>query len=196
VDEQQATDTGRKSYVYAIGSAEQHLVKIGVSSDPQKRLKFIQTTCPFDVSILWTTEGTSGLEDALHRHFAKRHIRGEWFEFPDGDAAGVIAAAAAEIARRAAEMPASYTAGVAKVPEDIAKALGVPAGTYALREQRVIFEDGEPVEVLVSWVRKGRSVGCDIAVLGDGELVLEDSDKWTAFAAAIPGTGRPYRRTR
>ena len=186
----------RKTYVYAIGGADRRLVKIGYSNDPQRRLNFIQVTCPFIVSILWMKEGGLPLEAALHRRFADRRVRGEWFEFPDGDAVELISGRAADAARRAADPPAPYAASCVEAPEDIAKALGVPVGSYVLREQRVISEDGEPVEVVVSWVPEGRTVGCDITVLRDGTPVMEDSARWETLVASVPGTGRPYRRMR
>jgi hypothetical protein len=211
----------RKSYVYAIGGADQRLVKIGYTIDPKKRLTFIQTTCPFPVSILWMEEGGAELEGMLHGHFADVRAHGEWFEFT-GDAATLIGKAYAGLPKRPADgfpvfevepsisqfsveencdgavifhppglPPAPYSACGVVAPQSVAEALCLPAGTRVLREQRVISKDGVPIEVLVSWVREGCVVGGAISVLPDGTRALEDPDGRWTVR-----NGRPYRAHR
>ena len=164
----------RPTYVYAIGDAEQRLVKIGYSKNPLGRLASIQTACPFAVSIHWQTEGGALLEDALHRHFADYHSHGEWFNFPAG--------------QNAAEL-------ISRAVEEIA----IPVGSHVLQLQRVIYEDGEPVEVAVSWIRENRIVSYSMERLPDGSVQAREPDErdeeWDRLMANNPflGGGRPYR---
>jgi Meiotically Up-regulated Gene 113 (MUG113) protein len=73
-------------YVYLIGSESSPLVKIGRTTDLLRRLADIQNMSPVKLTVLWRTEGSAGLETALHRHFKAQRVHGEWFDFPDRDA--------------------------------------------------------------------------------------------------------------
>ena len=72
------------SLVYLIHGAGHH--KIGIALDVKKRLKGIQTSCPFPVEILmtWKSENALGVEQAMHRRFAQHRLKGEWFQLPAG----------------------------------------------------------------------------------------------------------------
>lgn len=80
--------------MYVIGSPASTLVKIGHSNKVSKRLADIQRMSPVSLSVLWTTEGGSTLESALHRRFSHLRVYGEWFDFGDYDPVDVIAEAA------------------------------------------------------------------------------------------------------
>lgn len=68
-------------YVYAIGTADALKVKIGYTTGRlERRLSEIQVGCPLPLEILWWAEAGPGLEEALHRIFARQRLRGEWFE--------------------------------------------------------------------------------------------------------------------
>ena len=67
-------------FVYAIGTSDALLVKIGYTTDLERRLSQIQVGCPLPLEILWWTEAGPGFEESLHRIFAKQRLRGEWFE--------------------------------------------------------------------------------------------------------------------
>lgn len=67
-------------YVYLIGNLEYGFVKIGYSNDPNKRLKSLQTGCPFDISILDVFEGGPDVEKSLHKRYRRYSTRGEWFK--------------------------------------------------------------------------------------------------------------------
>lgn len=59
-------------------------VKVGISSNPEKRLKAVQTGCPHKVSLLGEWEFSSrqlaeGLERQFHREAAAFRSSGEWF---------------------------------------------------------------------------------------------------------------------
>lgn len=64
---------------------EDNLVKIGVSANVGKRLKQIQTNCPYRIDILEQIEidDAFGHEKAIHSHYEKYKLKGEWFLLPD-----------------------------------------------------------------------------------------------------------------
>jgi len=59
--------------------------KIGVSSNPLRRIQDLQTASPYSLRLI----GFSGFKDpvaaesALHSRFSECHERGEWFDFSD-----------------------------------------------------------------------------------------------------------------
>lgn len=67
-----------ESVVYAI--AAEHMVKIGFTTNLDKRMRAIQTGCPFPIVCLGTAPGGQLLERALHRQFCRSRRHGEWFE--------------------------------------------------------------------------------------------------------------------
>ena len=67
--------------VYAIGNIKHGFVKIGYSNNPEKRIKQIQTGCPFPVTIIRTWQGMGRKEEKLmHRAYSKYKTVGEWFK--------------------------------------------------------------------------------------------------------------------
>jgi len=60
-------------------------VKIGIATgSPQERLKQLQTGCPNELVLRAEMPGCQSDESALHRIFARQHVRGEWFHL-DGE---------------------------------------------------------------------------------------------------------------
>ena len=53
-------------------------VKIGWALDGKERVKLLQTGNPRKLNLLGTIKGSVLLERALHRHFKRNRIRGEW----------------------------------------------------------------------------------------------------------------------
>lgn len=74
------------SRVYMIGSKIGTFVKIGVSGNPARRLRDLQTASPLELELLATVPGGQELEQVLHIWFAELRVRGEWFRFPHRDA--------------------------------------------------------------------------------------------------------------
>ncbi len=74
----------KKHYLYAISNGDQ--IKLGMSSDVNKRLKTMQTASPAELVLLWkyyianTPADAIKIEKMLHRACKQFHIRGEWFE--------------------------------------------------------------------------------------------------------------------
>lgn len=71
------------SYIYVIGG-EAPPYKVGISKDPQRRLKNLQTGHPRKLSILTLKETdiskTKLLESAIHHHLKHHRTHGEWFD--------------------------------------------------------------------------------------------------------------------
>lgn len=67
--------------VYIIQPGDYPVVKIGVSVDVKRRLAWFASAHWVDFKIIHTIEGGVGEERWLHRRFAERLIRGEWFNF-------------------------------------------------------------------------------------------------------------------
>lgn len=56
-------------------------IKIGISVEPEKRLKALQTGYPYPLQIVCVVEGGGAeLETAYHARFAAHRLHGEWFE--------------------------------------------------------------------------------------------------------------------
>ncbi len=73
------------TYLYFISNERQKVVKIGITNNPQKRLKTFQTAHYEKLIILKVVKVSNRmlafqLETALHKKFQKYHIRGEWFK--------------------------------------------------------------------------------------------------------------------
>ena len=70
------------SYIYVIGGLEPPF-KVGISKNPQKRLKSLQTGHPYPLQIHSLTETcvtkTKLLETVIHRHLKMYKTNGEWF---------------------------------------------------------------------------------------------------------------------
>jgi len=81
----QRSDVKAQPKVYLIRSGD--LLKIGVSVNPQKRLKKLKTGCAFPPSVAktWDTDDAYGDERTLHAMFSSKRTFGEWFSLDDGD---------------------------------------------------------------------------------------------------------------
>jgi hypothetical protein len=71
------------SYIYIIGS-DNPPYKIGISKNPERRLKNLQTGHPYKLKIweLRKTESkkTKLLESVIHKHLDSYRMSGEWFD--------------------------------------------------------------------------------------------------------------------
>lgn len=86
--ENEQADRGER--VYLIGSQVNALVKIGRSTNVQRRLADIQRMSPVELDVLWLTVGNADLETRLHRAFRARRTHGEWFNFAGLDAVEAV----------------------------------------------------------------------------------------------------------
>ena len=74
---------GKKSYIYIIKNLDSNNLKVGVGSDPLKRLKQLQTGSDSELSLVYTSflcSNAFNLENDIHNYFKEFHVRGEWFK--------------------------------------------------------------------------------------------------------------------
>lgn len=70
---------GSISYVYLIQASESKNLKIGFSSNPDRRIKKLQTGNKEKLSMIGLIRGGAKTEKMLHKMFASYRERGEWF---------------------------------------------------------------------------------------------------------------------
>jgi hypothetical protein len=71
-------------YFAYIGETAPVYIKIGFSRyDPHKRLKNLQTGCPFPIKLLGFVIGRMVQEEELHDVLKDYRIQGEWFDYSD-----------------------------------------------------------------------------------------------------------------
>lgn len=71
--------------VYIIGIVGSDLCKIGISSDPKKRLAQLLTASPVEMEIVHVFKlpnrlNAAAIEQAFHGVFRRQRARGEWFK--------------------------------------------------------------------------------------------------------------------
>jgi hypothetical protein len=69
--------------IYFIQNTRTQAVKIGVSTDPAKRLRALQTAVPDRLVLLGAMPGGRDVEAGLHARFSVNRLGGEWFEWCD-----------------------------------------------------------------------------------------------------------------
>jgi len=67
-------------WVYLIEAQGTGLVKIGISINPDRRVKQLQTTSPAKLRLVSAFYGTINCERRLHSRFAEHNVQGEWFK--------------------------------------------------------------------------------------------------------------------
>ena len=65
--------------VYWIKNTESGRIKIGYAQSPERRLRDLQTSHDARLELLRVVDGDRRLEQALHRHFERFRLVGEWF---------------------------------------------------------------------------------------------------------------------
>lgn len=66
-----------RRFVYFITNGTHH--KIGISNDPEKRLRQLQTGSSETLSLDGMIEADDDFESLLHEELSDWHVRGEWF---------------------------------------------------------------------------------------------------------------------
>lgn len=84
-------------------------VKVGVAQDPVKRLKQVQTGCPFKINIAFTAdfvraEIASQVEYFTHHELRESQTIGEWFECDVDAAINAITNAQRKVRNRRGEL--------------------------------------------------------------------------------------------
>lgn len=74
-------------YVYVVRQAKTNYIKIGVSDDPEERIRYLQTSSPSLLSIHYVIDCQSSgdalkVERLLHERYKSKRLEGEWFDIP------------------------------------------------------------------------------------------------------------------
>ena len=79
-------------FVYLVEAVGMQRYKIGYSKEVYKRVSSIQTSTPFEISVLYRYFSTDApqLEKLLHEYYDAYRIRGEWFELPLSEVANFL----------------------------------------------------------------------------------------------------------
>lgn len=70
--------TAKPSFVYFIYAESR--IKIGKTNDVWRRFGILQVGSPIQLQLMGFVPGDMKLERALHKHFAKYRLIGEWFD--------------------------------------------------------------------------------------------------------------------
>jgi hypothetical protein len=74
----------KQTWVYLMKDLRSGFIKIGESVNPQYRERTLQAEQPL-IELIEAWAGTSSDEKALHKIFAEKRIRGEWFNLSEED---------------------------------------------------------------------------------------------------------------
>lgn len=70
---------GEASFVYVIQAGPAGPIKVGVSTNPERRLRQHQTSNHEELKLLYVFPGDAYEEAGLHSRLQGAHVRGEWF---------------------------------------------------------------------------------------------------------------------
>ncbi|PYS88584.1 MAG: hypothetical protein DMF64_20210 [Acidobacteria bacterium] len=84
--------TGTSGWVYLV-RVNEVFYKIGVATNIQRRIGELQMGCPFEVVLVHMIASSHArpLESGLHKIFAHKRVRGEWFRLDNTDVAWICA---------------------------------------------------------------------------------------------------------
>jgi hypothetical protein len=71
------------AWTYFVGSREQEVVKIGVTTRLKSRMSALRNSSPIPIKLFAVAFGSSDIELHLHDRFAKDRLHGEWFRLTD-----------------------------------------------------------------------------------------------------------------
>ena len=82
VDKDIIDSTKYQLFVYAIQESETKRVKLGISANPERRLKELQTGNSQELVLLSYIPANNGYDDEkrIHEEFSNLHVRGEWYK--------------------------------------------------------------------------------------------------------------------
>ncbi|MER7115447.1 GIY-YIG nuclease family protein [Saccharomonospora azurea] len=71
----------RPTYVYVIAYEGTDRIKIGISKNVSARLRELQLSSPYKLTVRWQGIGSWEIEQRLHTRFREYHSHSEWFDF-------------------------------------------------------------------------------------------------------------------
>lgn len=78
------TELEPDKYVYVIKNLATGAYKVGISKNPEQRLKSLQAGSDGELNLIGYKQGTFQDEASIHKRLADKNIRSEWFRL-DGD---------------------------------------------------------------------------------------------------------------
>ena len=80
---------GRSGFIYLITCRD--FVKVGIAVNPYERLMQLQVGCPYELHLLAAFKTDQAIKDErkFHAMWKQYEVRGEWFQVPVGELAGV-----------------------------------------------------------------------------------------------------------
>ena len=74
-------------FVYLIKIKDKNKYKIGLTSNLKQRISSLSNQNPFEIKLITAIENNDiyKLESELHKKFADKNIKGEWFELSQKD---------------------------------------------------------------------------------------------------------------
>ena len=171
---EQMSEKSTSGYVYVF-EAENRLYKIGKSFDPNQRVARFNSL-PVAVTLIHQIESTDAgwLERKLHRQFAAKRVRGEWFALTAEDVAELARMKVCNPPEQRELFPKGIGGEIAKRREtdglsqtDLARAAGIPFGVL------IAVEDGteaDPRISVVAAIARALSVGFDELTGGPAEV--------------------------
>lgn len=73
-----------KKYLYLIQCNNSNFYKIGISENPEERLRTLQPSCPYPLILIYKKQfkAANKIERFLHKRYKSKRGMGEWFELP------------------------------------------------------------------------------------------------------------------
>lgn len=71
------------AWTYLVGSREQEVVKIGVTTRLKTRMSSLRNSSPIPIKLFAVAFGSPEIEMVLHDRFAESRLHGEWFKLTD-----------------------------------------------------------------------------------------------------------------
>jgi len=80
-----SSETIDRTFVYVAHDGQSGFYKIGKSKNPKMREKTLRAEVPLIVFLIIQPEATGFNERILHKQFAEKRLRGEWFRLAEED---------------------------------------------------------------------------------------------------------------
>ena len=79
-------------YIYLIQLGETDHYKIGITRHMDKRLSQLRSKCPIPLKVLyfWWGHDYRSVENFLHKRFADKRVKGEWFQLTSADLLTIV----------------------------------------------------------------------------------------------------------
>ena len=84
------TELESDKYIYVIKNTTTGAYKVGISKDPEQRLKALQVGNDGELRLIGYKQGTFQDENAAHKRLADKNIRSEWFNLDSNDVQALI----------------------------------------------------------------------------------------------------------